>query len=120
MGWLVWWIGKAGSRKMIDEIFRTQVVGEHHEVLKSCCRGYSWWCAAIRDKRTGQVWAGISKYHYNPKNGEFGYKWMDETYGPYFTNYPKSYFKMLSPTDSEYAKQWRERQQEEYDRRAKR
>ena len=119
MGWLVWNIGRLSSRKEVDEIFRKQIVGENCEILKSCCRGYTWWCAAIKDKKTGQVMAGISKYYYNPKDGSFGYKWMDETYGPYFLNYPKSYFKLLTPTDSEFANQWRARQQAEYDRRAK-
>lgn len=107
MGWMCWHIGYAVSRKEIDRIFREQVVGENYEVLKSCCRGYTWWVAAIRDKRTGQVWAGISKYHFNPKDGMFGYKWMDESYGPYFYNYPKSYFKLLTPTDSKFAQEWR-------------
>ena len=119
MGWMVWHIGRAGSRKDIDRIFREEIVGENFEVLKSCCRGYTWWCAAIRDKKTGQVWAGISKYHFCPSDGSFGYKWMDETYGPYFTNYPKSYFKLLTPTDSEFANEWRKRQQEVYDKKVR-
>lgn len=107
MGWLCWNIGMIRSRKDIDDIFRNEVVGRNYEVLKSCCRGYTWWVAAIKDKRTGQVWAGIAKYHYSGSSGEFGYKWMDESYGPYFYNYPKSYFKLLTPTDSEFANEWR-------------
>ena len=106
MGWLYWntWIA---SRRDIDNIFRNEIVSKNYEVLKSCCRGYTWWVAAIRDKKTGDVWAGIAKYHWNPMTHEFGYKWMDETYGPYFYNYPKSYFKLLTPTPSMFANQWR-------------
>lgn len=114
MGWLCWntWIS---SRKDIDEIIR-KGMGDRFEVLKSCCRGYTWWVAAIRDKETGDVWAGIAKYHWNPKAHYFGYKWMDESYGPFFYNYPKSYFKLLTPTKSEFANEWRKKQQEVYDK----
>ena len=111
MGWLCWNIGYVGSRKRIDEIFRNEVVGEGYEVLKSCCRGYTWWVAAIKDKKTGQVIAATVKYHWNPKSHDFAYKWMDESYGPYYYNYPKSYFKLLTPTDCEFAREWRARVQ---------
>ena len=114
MGWLCWNIGWIRSRKDIDDIFRNEVVGERYEVLKSCCRGYTWWVAAIKDKETGDVWAGISRYHYNGKTGEFGYKWMDESYGPGFYRYPKSYFKLLTPTKSQWANEWREEQQKRW------
>lgn len=109
MGWLCWNIGYIGSRKDLDKMFREEIVGEHYEVLKSCCRGYTWWVAAIRDKKTGEVWAATVKYHYNGRTGDFGYKWMDETYGPYYFNYPKSYFKLLTPTDNQFANEWREK-----------
>lgn len=108
MGWLCWNIGCIFSRKDIDRIFREQVVGHNHEVLKSCCRGYTWWVAAVRDKTSGEVWAATAKYHYNGKTGEFGYKWMDESYGPCYYNYPKSYFKLLTAPCNEYARVWRE------------
>ena len=108
MGWLCW-NTYIGSRKDIDNIFRNEIIGKDFEVLKSCCRGYTWWVAAIRNKKTGQVIAGVAKYHWNPKDMTFGYKWMDETYGPYFYNYPKSYFKLLTPTEDKFAQEWREK-----------
>ena len=118
MGWLFWNVGRLSSRKEIDEIMK-KGMGDRYEVLKSCCRGYTWWVAAIKDKETGDIWAGMAKYHYNGRTGEFGYKWMDESYGPFFYNYPKSYFKLLTPTKSEFANEWRKRQQEVYDRKVR-
>ena len=113
MGWL-FWNTCIFSRKDIDYIFRNEIVGKDYEVLKSCCRGYTWWVAAIKDKRTGEIWAGIAKYHWNPRTHEFGYKWMDETYGPYYYKYPKSYYKLLTPTDCEFAKEWRKKVEENW------
>ena len=37
----------------------------------------------------------------------FGYKDMDETCGPYQYDCPKSILDLLTPTDSEYANEWR-------------
>lgn len=106
MGWLCWNIGWINSRKDIDEVFKRDVIAKDCKVLKSCCRGYTWWVAAVQDP-SGDVWAVTCRYHYNPKTGDFGYKWMDESYGPGFYNYPKSYFKLLTPTTSKYANEWR-------------
>jgi hypothetical protein len=38
---------------------------------------------------------------------EYGFKYMDETMGPYYTNCPNKILDMLSPTDNEYAIKWR-------------
>ena len=43
------------------------------------------------------------------KKGEWGYKDMDETMGPSASQCPKSILKLLSPTTSTYANNWRER-----------
>ncbi len=118
MGWLCWQT-YVSSRKDIDEIFRKEVISSGYEVLKSCCRGYTWWVAAIKNKKTGDVIAATVKYHWNPRDKMFGYKWMDESYGPYFLGYPKSYFKLLTPTTNEFALEWRKRQQEVYDRKVR-
>ena len=114
MGWLVWYEGRMGSRKEIDRIFRERIVGKRFEVLKSCCRGYTRWCAAVKDKETGEVFAVMPRYHFCPSDGSFGYKWEDESYGPFFYNYPKSYFDLLTPTDIEFANEWREEMRKRY------
>ena len=41
-------------------------------------------------------------------DGEWGYKEMDECVGPVEANAPRKLIKMLSPTSSEWANQWRE------------
>lgn len=43
------------------------------------------------------------------ENGEWGYKAMDETSGPYECAAPRSILKLLSPTSNEYALDWRKR-----------
>ena len=42
-------------------------------------------------------------------NGEWGYKAMDESMGPYEADAPRKLIKMLSPTSCEYANKWREK-----------
>ena len=51
-----------------------------------------------------RTWADNSgKEYYN-----FGYKIIDESMGPCYYDCPDSILKLLSPTDSEFAKKWRE------------
>jgi hypothetical protein len=40
---------------------------------------------------------------------ELRYKFMQESLGPYFYDCPESILNLLTPTDSIYAKQWREK-----------
>lgn len=42
-------------------------------------------------------------------DGEFGYKDIDETMGPFYYDCPNVILKLLSSTDNEYAKTWREK-----------
>ena len=43
------------------------------------------------------------------RNGEFGYKEMHEDENPFRCDAPKKLLDMLTPTDSEYAQDWRKR-----------
>ena len=45
-------------------------------------------------------------------NGEFYYKEIDETMGPAENKCPMSILKLLTPTQSDYAKEWRKRCEE--------
>lgn len=63
--------------------------------------------AAMRSTKTGKVWALVALT--DMENHEFGYKDMDETVGPCCYDCPNSILNLLSPTDSEYAKEWREK-----------
>ena len=81
------------------------------EVLKSRMVGSVYYAAVKTTKENeSTVWAAIcltsldSKDYFN-----FSYKDMDETCGPYAYDCPESILKLLTETDSEYAKAWREK-----------
>lgn len=87
------------------------------EVLKSCISGSTYYAAVKRTKfatetepEDSRVFAAIVLTSVNNKEWfNFSYKDMDETVGPYQYGCPKSILDLLSPTDNEYAKKWRER-----------
>ncbi len=63
------------------------------------------------NKETGEreVWAATFLLNYTREAGyNFGYKDMTEHMGPYITRCPKSILELLTPTDNEYANQWRQ------------
>lgn len=73
--------------------------------------------AAIKDKTTGEIFAII--YLIDLSKGDFGYKAMDKTIHPYYYNCPERIFKLLNPTTSEYANQWRAKQSFKYKKKTK-
>jgi hypothetical protein len=62
--------------------------------------------AAIKMTNTDKVFGLVVIV--DRKNGEFGYKSMDEQMGPYFYKCPDKILKLLSPTTNEHALKWRE------------
>lgn len=99
--------------KMVD--FKNKKEIGKYEVLKSVVNGTTYY-AAIKMTRfatetepeTSQVFAMVAltscdiKEYFN-----FSYKDIDETCGPYKYQCPKYILDMLSPTDNEYANEWR-------------
>lgn len=81
-------------------------------VLKSSMVG-SVYYAAIQIKRNGiveSVFATTALTRSNMKEYfNFLYKDIDETMGPYDCKCPKGILDLLTPTDNEYANDWRER-----------
>ncbi len=61
--------------------------------------------AAMKSSKTGEVWALVVLTETD--GTEFGYKDMDETMGPGYCDCPIGILKLLSPTDNEYANEWR-------------
>ena len=61
--------------------------------------------AAMKSSKSGEIWALIVVTETD--GNEFGYKNMDETYGPCYYDCPIGILKLLSPTENEYAKEWR-------------
>ena len=66
--------------------------------------------AAIKDKKTEEIFAVIYILSYSPKSYyNFSYKDMDETCGPCFYNCPEKILKLLTPLliSCEYSQNWR-------------
>ncbi len=92
----------------------------HYKVLKSCMKGSTYY-AAIKQmvKRVendiyepiddGIVFGVVFLTSVDNKSywENFAYKDMDETCGPYKYDCPKAIIDLLSPTDNEYALEWR-------------
>ena len=105
---------KIFTDKMVD-VTTKKVIGKY-EVLKSAVNGTTYY-AAVKATRfatettpeNSYVFAIIvltscnTKEYYN-----FSYKDMNESCGPNQYKCPKYILDMLSPTDNEYAKEWRE------------
>lgn len=66
------------------------------------------YAAVESKKRPGEVWALVIKLWRTPNSYyNFTEKAMDETVGPVYTDAPKKVLDLLTPTDSEWANEWR-------------
>lgn len=82
---------------------------ERFEILKASMVGSTYY-AAVRIRKTGDVFAEVILTHVNTKDYyNFAYKDLDEDCGPCEDKCPKSILDLLTPTDNEYANNWRER-----------
>jgi hypothetical protein len=68
---------------------------------------------ALKNRESGEVSALVvlSKR----RNGQVALKAIDETSGPFAYDCPKSVFKLLTPTDSKFANEWRSIVAKSYD-----
>lgn len=84
-------------------------LSKEFEVVKDTVVGTTYY-GAIREKNTGHVHALVVLTDVDKKDWcNFGMKWMTENCGPYAYDCPKSILDLLSPTDNEYAKEWRQK-----------
>ena len=112
MGWTFYHVPEWFDRKAeIDEKYNWSEDGVSVRVLKSAMVGSTWYGALRVDNgESVEVTAEVvltsmtSRDYFN-----FGYKAMSETVGPGESKCPAGILKMLTPTDSEFAKAWRER-----------
>ncbi|MDF0491487.1 hypothetical protein PX554_25550 [Sphingomonas sp. H39-1-10] len=93
-------------------------------LASSCPQNRTYYAAAqvMVDGVGKEVFAIVCKVMWNPrsKTGEnFGYKDMDESVGPYEDNCPAHILDLLTPTDKEYALDWRRRCRANLTRRAR-
>ena len=97
--------------------YKTNKVVGKYEVLKSAMVGKTYYAAVKKtifatetEPESIKVFAAVvltavdNKDYYN-----FTYKGMDETMGPCECNCPKGILDLLTPTDNEYANDWRKR-----------
>jgi hypothetical protein len=74
--------------------------------------------AAVRTSATGEVWAMVVLMQRARGRANFGCKPMDETVGPNAYDAPAKVLDALTPTDYEYAREWRQQCRENLAKRA--
>lgn len=112
--------GKVDRKAELDAMYNWEDENRKCEVLRSSMVGSTYYAAVKSFNKTNgyeRVCAAIcltstnSKDYYN-----FAYKDMDETCGPYKYDCPKGILDLLTPTDSEWANNWREKCREQLDK----
>lgn len=106
MGWL---FGHYNRKSLIEHLTN----GNGVKTLKRCFKGNNMWAVHEYEHSDGTkvryaclyLIKGNPRVQYDPYN--WGYKDVDETMGPYQTDFPVSWLDLLSPTDSQYAIEWR-------------
>lgn len=134
MGWLYMprssMDGHASAKAYLDAQFtyeRPRDDGSSHglKVLASSCPGNRVYYAAtqvITNGIAGEVFAIVCLVRWNPRDKEglvLGYKDMEESMGPCEAECPARILDLLTPTESEYALDWRRRCAENLKRRAR-
>lgn len=111
MGWTSYPVyGDVNRKKECDRVYTGENDTTEWIVLKSTMVGSVYYAAVMRiDKETrkSRVFAGICLTRV--EKGEFWYKDMDESCGPFENKCPNSILKLLSDTPYEFAKEWRKR-----------
>lgn len=117
MGWLYKKSlnGHATPRAHLDAQFTYQRDTHTSKVLRSALiKGRTYYAALehiIIETGAREVRALVCLVNYNPKARDgyiFGYKDMDETMGPYECDCPEVILDLLTPTQSDNARQWRD------------
>lgn len=111
--------GKIDRKAECDSIMNCDMVGNkgRYEVLKSAMVGSTYYAAVKKTIfKTGakpekeSVFGVVMLTSVNNKDYfNFSYKDMDESAGPGYYDCPKGILDVLTPTEYEWAKEWRER-----------
>lgn len=114
MGWTFQYAPDGGSAKAHcdKQLNWTDGNGTVRRVLKSAMVGSTYYAAVETVTKDGkrEVWAAVTLTKSNKRASDgftFGTKDMDETCGPNERKCPVGILDLLTPTESEWAKQWR-------------
>lgn len=116
MGWLEYRAdhyknGKVDRKAEMDSKYNWEDESRKVEVLKSSMVGSTYYAAVKSFNKTNGyecVTAAICLTSTNNKDYyNFAYKGMDESCGPYKYDCPKGILDLLTPTENEFAKEWR-------------
>ena len=100
MGWLFGWESQRDVKNhCLSELENFEVIGH-----KSTSFGKNLW-VACKDRKDGKSF--IVLFLLSKSDGEWGYKDIDESMGPYAKDCPISLLEKTSGLDSEYSKKWR-------------
>ena len=103
--------GKIDRKAEMDEKYNWEDDSRKIEVLKSSMVGSTYYAAVKSFNKTNKfehICAVICLTSTDMKDYfNFSYKDMDETMGPRENNCPKCILDLLTPTDNEYANNWR-------------
>ena len=104
MGWMwTYAYGEKNKQKLMTE--ELEKYGDI-KVLKSSMKGSEYYAACVSARKPEEVWAIVCLVKLD-KNGDWGYKDMDETMGPCYYNCPKAIIDLLTETTNEWALEWR-------------
>ncbi len=108
--------GYSGPRQYLDAQFTCQRGNVTMKVLRSALVRMRTYYAALEYARltTGErsIVGIVCLVRYNPRDREgyiFGYKDMEESMEPYESECPERILDLLTPTDNQYAIEWRAR-----------
>lgn len=103
--------GKVDRKAEMDALYNWEDEHRKVEVLKSSVVGSTYYAAVKSfNKTNGYERVAAAVCLTSTKNKDyfnFAYKDMDESCGPYQCDCPKGILDLLSPTDNEYANEWR-------------
>jgi hypothetical protein len=105
------------KQNMIDNLIqgsnlvndKGDIVGRR-KIIAHSLRGNNLWCVNEHTYTDGRPTISyIMLYRLSCYKGEWGYKPMDESMGPYYYDCPKKFLKMAGPPMNEWSKDWREK-----------
>lgn len=103
------WTGQSLEYYTIEEIIKKDIESGNKFELKYYSKKGKVAYTAIKDKKTGEVFASVFLLDIDKKRNEFYYKEVPEYAGPFEYEAPEKLIKMLSQTKDKYALEWRKK-----------